>query len=129
MADNDLFPYRAITMTINAMISIRLFYFSAMFIVMVMYGFLIISLKCCKGGDKASATHSNIAPKMFLITFTTGAVVIDKFEYHFFVMPKICTLMEQNYSHVLKQPIRVLYFSMLVEHLLVTLTPGSDVKT
>ena len=67
MADNDLFPFRAITMTINAMISIRLFYFSAMFIVMVMYGFLIISLKCCKGGDKASATHSNIAPKMFLI--------------------------------------------------------------
>jgi len=67
VADNDLFPFRAITMTINAMISIRLFYYSAMFIVMVLYAFLIISLKCCKGGDKATATHSNIAPKLFLI--------------------------------------------------------------
>jgi hypothetical protein len=54
-------------MTINAMISIRLFYFGCMFIVMVLYGFLLISLKCSKGGDKANATHSNLAPKLFLI--------------------------------------------------------------
>lgn len=67
VADTDLFPYRAITMTINAMISVRLVYFMCMFIVMVLYGSLLISLQCCKGGDKAKTTHSNIAPKLFLV--------------------------------------------------------------
>ena len=66
VANSDLFPFKAIVMTINAMIAVRICYFGVIFCIMLLYLFMFCYVKCCAGSKKLSTSHSNVAPKMFL---------------------------------------------------------------